>query len=110
MSENAPTFAGLQVAAFESRRAAEIEQLIQEHGGVATVAPSLREVSPQRNPTAVDFASRVLAEHVDAVIFMTGEGVVRLVEQVQRRVDRARFVTAVSDLVTISRGRKPAAA
>src|SRR5262245_5050311 len=110
MSENAPTFAGLQVAAFESRRASEIAQLIQGYGGVATVAPSLREVSPQRNPAAVDFANRVLTGHVDAVIFMTGEGVVRLIEQVQRHVDRARFVTALSDIVTIARGPKPAAA
>jgi uroporphyrinogen decarboxylase len=77
---------------------------------VPSVAPALREVAPARNPAAIDFANRVITGHVDAIIFTTGAGVRRLVEQIQRHVDRDRFLTAVSDVVTIARGPKPAVA
>ena len=101
---------GLRVAAFESRRSAELAELISRHGGAATVTPAMREVTSARNPAAVDFANRVMTGHVDAIIFTTGDGVRFLVEQVQRHVDRGRFLSAISDVTTIARGPKPAAA
>jgi len=70
----------------------------------------MREVTSPRNPAAVDFANRVMTGHVDAIIFTTGDGVRFLVEQVQRHVDRGRFLSAISDVTTIARGPKPAAA
>src|SRR5215475_4535848 len=93
---------GLRIAAFESRRSAELAELITRCGGVATVTPAMREVTSARNPAAVDFANRVMTGHVDAIIFTTGDGVRFLVEQVQRHVDRRRFLSAVSDVVTIA--------
>jgi uroporphyrinogen decarboxylase len=101
---------GLRVAAFESRRGTELAELITRHGGVPSVTPALREVTSARNPAAVDFANRIMTGHVDAIIFTTGDGVRFLVEQVQRHVDRARFLSAISDVVSIARGPKPAAA
>jgi uroporphyrinogen decarboxylase len=104
------SFAGLHVAAFESRRCAELAKLIHQHDGRPIVTPAMREVAPPRNPEAVDFANRVITGQVDALIFTTGAGVRRLVEQIQRHVDRGRFLSAVSDVTTITRGPKPAAA
>src|SRR5262245_17778917 len=101
---------GLRVAAFESRRGAELSDLIARHGGVPSVTPAMREVTSARNPAAVDFANRVMTGHVDAIIFTTGDGVRFLVEQVQRHVDRGRFLSAISDVTTIARGPKPAVA
>jgi uroporphyrinogen decarboxylase len=101
---------GLRVAAFESRRGAELTDLIVRHGGVPSITPAMREVTSPRNPAAVDFANRVMTGHVDAIIFTTGDGVRLLIEQVQRHVDRGRFLSAISDVVSIARGPKPAAA
>lgn len=110
MSNTSATLTGLQIAAFESRRQAELTELIASLGGMAMVTPALREVAPERNPSAIDFANRVMTGHVDAIIFTTGAGVRQLVEQIQRHVDRNRFLSAVSDVVTIARGPKPTAA
>ncbi len=104
------SFAGLQVLAFENRRASELAELIRQRGGVPTVTPALREVTPCKNPEAVDFANRVITGQVDVIIFTTGEGVLRLMEQVERHVDRQRFIAAVGDIVTVVRGPKPAEA
>jgi len=110
MPTESNAFAGLHVAAFESRRAPELADLIRRHGGEPSVVPAMREVTAPRNPEAVDFANRVITGQVDALIFTTGSGVRRLVEQIQRHVDRSRFLSAVSDVTTIARGPKPVAA
>ena len=102
-------FAGLRVAAFESRRAAEMASLIERFGGIAFVSPSMREVPISENPEAVDFAHRVMTGQIDIIVFMTGVGIRHLLAEVERHVDRARLLAAISDIVTIARGPKPVA-
>lgn len=46
---------GSTVLAFESRLAAELENLIRRHGGVPIVVPSIREVPLQENVAALAF-------------------------------------------------------
>jgi uroporphyrinogen decarboxylase len=102
-------FAGLRVAAFESRRAAEMANLIERFGGVPSVSPSMREVAIAENRDAVDFAHRVLTGQIDIIIFMTGVGIRHLLAEVERHVDRRRLLEAISDITTIVRGPKPVA-
>jgi uroporphyrinogen decarboxylase len=102
-------FGGLRVGAFESRRAEEIARLIERTGGVPSVSPSLREVGLESNPDAVDFANRVIHGEIDIVILMTGVGTRHLVAQIERHVDKQRFIDALSDVTTIVRGPKPLA-
>jgi uroporphyrinogen decarboxylase len=104
------SFAGMRVAAFESRRADDIARLIAKHGGVPHVSPSLREVPLARNQAAVDFANRLITGQIDVIVFLTGVGTRLLVQQIERHVDRDRFLAAVSDIKTVVRGPKPAAA
>jgi len=104
------TFDGLRVAAFESRRADDMQRLIERYGGAAHVCPSMREVPLADNPDAVDFANRLITGQVDVVIFMTGVGFRHLMQQLERRVDRERFLGALSDVQTVARGPKPVAA
>ena len=47
--------AGLTILSFESRRAAEMAELIRRHGGEPVSAPSMREVPIGENPDAIDF-------------------------------------------------------
>ncbi len=102
-------FAGLHVSAFESRRATEMARLIERAGGVPHVSPSMREVPIAENRPAIDFANRVITGQTDIVIFMTGVGVRHLLSEVERYVDRARLLAALSDVTTVARGPKPVA-
>ena len=109
LEPGAAKFAGLRVAAFESRRAPEMARLIERLGGVAHVSPSMRETPVDNAAAVVDFAHRLMAGQIDVVILLTGVGTKRLVEQVVRHVPRERFLTALGDAVLIARGPKPVA-
>lgn len=102
-------FAGLRVAAFESRKAADMARMIERFGGVPLVSPSMREVSVGHNRAAIDFANRLITGGIDVAIFLTGVGARLLVEQVERHVDRAQFLAAISDVKSVVRGPKPLA-
>src|SRR4051812_34889591 len=98
------SFAGLRVAAFESRRADEMERMIAKRGGIAFVSPSMREVAIERNQAAIDFANRVITGGIDAIIFMTGVGTRLLVQQIERHVDRKQFLAAGREIKNVFRG------
>lgn len=106
----APDFHGLRVAAFESRRAADMVRLIERFRGVPAVSPAMREAPLDDPREAIDFANRLISGQVDVVILQTGVGARQLVAQIERHVDKARFLTALGDATTIARGSKPQAA
>jgi len=110
MSESQTSLEGLQVAAFESRRAEEMARLIERFGGAAHVSPSMREVPLRDISAATDFAKQLVTGQIDIVIFMTGTGFRHLLSAVEQRVDRQRFLNALADSTTIVRGPKPAVA
>jgi uroporphyrinogen decarboxylase len=103
-------FAGRVVAAFESRRGPEMQRMIGRHGGEARVSQSMQEISHAENELAVDFAHRLITGEITTVIFLTGVGFRYLLQTVEKRIDRQRFLDCLSDVTTIARGPKPAAA
>ncbi len=110
MSANNRSFAGLAVAAMESRRHDDMERLISKFGGRPFVSPSMREVPIEENSEAIDFAYRVLTGEINIVVFLTGIGFEQLLMAVERSIDRQRFLDALSDITTVARGPKPTAA
>jgi uroporphyrinogen-III synthase len=100
----------LRVAALESRRADDMARLIERHGGIPYVSPSMREVPIRPNRQAIDFAYHVITGQIGVVIFLTGVGFRFLLSAIEGEVDRQRFLDALSDITTIVRGPKPAAA
>ncbi len=104
------SFEGLEVAAFESRNAKEIGTLISRYGGVPRVAASMREVPLEENGAAFDFAEKLMAGQVDAVVFMTGVGANVLLEVIERRYGRDQIVQALARTTVIVRGPKAARA
>lgn len=102
-------FDGLRVVSLESRRAAEMQRLIEKSGGVALVSPSMREAPLADDRPAIEFAHRLVAGEVDAVVLMTGVGVRMLIEKTERHVGRQRLLDALADVPTIARGPKPVA-
>ncbi len=103
-------FDGLRVAAFESRRAGDIEKLITKSGGVALVSPSMRETPLDDHRPAVDFANRLITGQIDVLVLLTGVGTRLLVEKTARHVGRERLIDALTDTRLVVRGPKPAAA
>ena len=85
-------------------------RLIQRHDGNPHVSPSMREIALAENPQAVDFAHRLITARIDVVILLTGVGTRHLVAAIERHVDRDRFLSALTDTITIARGPKPVAA
>ena len=99
----------LRVCSFESRKQDEMRSLIERHGGVPTIAASMREVPLENNVAVFEFLDRLLAGELDVVIFMTGVGARALLEVVETRVPRATFFDALQRCCVIVRGPKPTA-
>lgn len=99
---------GLRVCSFESRKGSEIRSLIERQGGIATVAPSMREVPLDQNPDAFAFAEKLFAGQIDIMIFMTGVGARGLLEVLETRHSQDAFFAAVQKCKVIVRGPKPA--
>jgi len=98
------------VVAFESRRSAEMAQLIRRFGGVPIVAKSMRETPIERNQQALDFAAELLDGQFDMAIFLTGVGTEALAKVVAARHSQEDFVAAPRKIRLVARGPKPVAA
>ena len=100
----ASDFAGLRIAALESRRADDMARMIGRFGGVPHVSPSMREVPIEPNRSAIDFAYRVITGEIHVVVLMTGVGFRYLIKAIERHMDKQRFLDSLSDVITICRG------
>lgn len=101
---------GVRVIAFESRRAAELEQLLARHGATVIPAPALREVPIEENEQAIELVVRLERGAVDVVILLTGVGTRALVEAVRPRCPTERLVELLRGVKIVARGPKPVAA
>jgi uroporphyrinogen-III synthase len=111
MDERAKSgLAGLRVLSLESRRAPEMAKLIENYGGHAIVAPSMREVPLESNTEALAFARTLAANGFDMVIFLTGVGTRALARVVETICPIEQFAEALRRLVVVARGPKPVAA
>jgi uroporphyrinogen decarboxylase len=106
-SEQSADFHGLRIVAFESRMAAETAKMIERLGGIARVAPALREVPLEDNHAALDFAGRLLKGEFDIVILLTGVGVRVLFQVMETRHARAALLEALGKTTVVVRGPKP---
>ena len=103
-------FAGLRVLSLESRRDAEMAKLISTYGGIAMVAPSMREIPLESNTEAQTFTRGLLAGGFDMVILLTGVGTRALARVAETVCSRGEFVAALQRVPIVARGPKPVAA
>lgn len=108
MNEQTPT-TPLRVLSLESRRAEEMKSLIERHGGIAIVAPSMREIPLEENTAALQFGLELFAGKIDILVFMTGVGATALLETLSLRWPREEILAAMSKTVVVVRGPKPTA-
>jgi uroporphyrinogen-III synthase len=102
--------AGLRVLSLESRRAPEMARLIENYGGRAIVAPSMREIPLESNTEALAFARTLAANGFDMVIFLTGVGTRALARVVETIYPLEQFAAALRRITVVARGPKPVAA
>ena len=103
------SFAGMKVLSLESRRSAEIAELIRKQQGDPVVAPSMREAPLEQNEEAFHFAERLFAGEFDMMILLTGVGTRLLNQAIAARYAPERFAEALRKLTVVARGPKPAA-
>jgi uroporphyrinogen-III synthase len=103
-------FDGLRVLSLESRRAAEMAELIRRQGGEAFVAPSMREAPVEEEADLERFAERLLAGGFDMTMLLTGVGVRQLNKWMAERYSESSFADALRGMAVVARGPKPAAA
>jgi len=101
---------GLRVLSLESRRAPEMAKLIENHGGRAMIAPSMREILLESNTEALAFARGLAAGQFDLVIFLTGVGTRALARVVETIYPVEQLAAALRKIPVVARGPKPAAA
>jgi len=100
-------FNGLTVAAFESRMAKEMEEMIRRNGGQPRVAPSMREIPLDENPKAFEFFEELQKGYFDLVILMTGVGTRSLFQALQTRYPKELVVGTFQKTTLAVRGPKP---
>ena len=103
------SFAGMQILSLESRRSAEIAELIRKQGGEPVLAPSMREAPLELNEAAFQFAERLFAGEFDMMILLTGVGTRLLHQALSTRYPPERFAEALRRITVVARGPKPAA-
>jgi len=104
------SFAGKRVLALESRRSAEIAELIRRQQGEPVVAPALREAPLDGNQAAFEFAERLFAGGYDMVVLMTGVGTRQLNRLLATRYPEGAFAEGLRRVTVVARGPKPVAA
>ena len=101
---------GLRVVSFESRRAAEMAELIRNYGGEPIPAPPMCEVPLTDQREALAFGETLLAGDWDVLILLTGVGTGMLIAALATRWPKDEVVKALGRLTLVCRGPKPIAA
>ncbi len=103
-------FSGLRVGSFESRKQAEIKRLIENLGGVPTMAASMREVPLDENKDAFHFGEELFAGRISILVLFTGVGTRTLLGALYQKHAREKVIAALQKITIVARGPKPVAA
>jgi uroporphyrinogen-III synthase len=102
-------FAGLHVAAFESRMTEEMRRLIERYDGQPLVAPSMQEVPLHNNSEVLQLGETLFAGHLDMLILLTGVGTRVMLEVLLTRYNLEHMTSALARTTLLVRGPKPKA-
>lgn len=86
-----------------------MRSLIQRHGAIPTIAPSMREIPLEENRIALAFGEQLFAGQIQIMVFMTGVGATALMEILSTRWQRPEIIAALEKCTIVVRGPKPTA-
>ena len=104
-----PSLIGKTIAITEARRAREMAEHIRKLGGVAVVAPALREVPAADQEKLRAAIRRVCDREFHWAVFLTGVGARALLETAEAMGCRRAFIAALNEMMVAARGPKPIA-
>lgn len=107
MSSGRHNFGGARVLSLESRRGEEMQRLIENHEGIATVVPSLREIPLESSAALPAFAKLLQSNAFDVTILTTGVGTRMLGQKLDAYVSREEWTRALQSTLVVARGPKP---
>jgi uroporphyrinogen-III synthase len=113
MSESSPStrhLAGRTIALPETRELDRLAQLLEEEGARTLRCPLVAILDAPDEEPVLAWLRVLAAGGFDDLVFLTGEGLRRLVALAERRGLRAPVVEALGRARTITRGPKPARA
>jgi uroporphyrinogen-III synthase len=102
--------AGKTVALPESRELDQLSRLLEEQGATTWRCPLVAILDAPDPAPVDDWLQRLVAGAFDDVIFLTGEGLRRLLARAERTSSRAAVIAALARVRRITRGPKPARA
>ena len=102
--------AGKTVALPESRELDQLSRLLEEQGAITWRCPLVAILDAPDPAPIDDWLRRLVAGAFDDVIFLTGEGLRRLLARAERTGTRDAVVAALGRVRRITRGPKPARA
>jgi uroporphyrinogen-III synthase len=103
---------GLTIAITASRRASELAHIIKSFGGRPYLAPTIGIEADLKNPRkdVLKFLSKLTADEVDYIVFMTGPGIFSLFSIAQRLGLEEKLIHSLSKVTIFARSLKPATA
>lgn len=108
MTKSAKLLKNYTALTFESRMADTTVKLLERQGAHTLSAPSMQEVPLESHSEVFSFSEQLFAEEIDILLCMTGVGTDMLVDTMKTRYDWRKIHQALSDILIVSRGPKPA--
>jgi uroporphyrinogen-III synthase len=102
--------AGKTVALPETRELDQLSRLLEEQGATTWRCPLVAILDAPDPAPIDDWLRRLVAGAFDDVIFLTGEGLRRLLARAERTASRDAVIAALARVRRITRGPKPARA
>ena len=107
MQTMASSLVGCAIALAEGRQLEELSQMLETEGATVLRYPMLSILNAPNEAPVLAWIRDLIANRFDYVIFMTGEGIRRLLGFADRAGIRADFVSALGRTPLIARGPKP---
>lgn len=101
---------GLRILVPETRELDLFVSMLEAEGAQALRCPLVRILDLEDTTAAEAWIAALTAGEFQDVVWLTGEGVHRLLAVAERKGDRAAFVRALGEVRSITRGPKPARA
>lgn len=101
---------GLRILVPESRELDLLARMLEVEGATALRCPLVRILDLDDSAAAQAWIERAIAGSFSDIVWLTGEGLRRLIPVAEKMNCRAQFVAALARLRNITRGPKPARA
>ncbi|MEO8563109.1 MAG: uroporphyrinogen-III synthase [bacterium] len=100
---------GARIALLEARLSSELADLVRREGGVPVCAPAVTEVHVDVRGLLPALIDDMRQRRCEIVVFLTGAGVLAMLDQARTLGLLDALVEAFSSMTTVCRGPKPAA-